>query len=193
MNDQNNIQILVDFLPAFQLADEDLHMEHEAKDALIVAKRCTSCRNCCKWRVSYGIKEANTILSGISQCHKKSYQVIKYIIQYFHFYGIDISSYHAKYVYLNHFKNCGNTGDNYAPCISDILLNLASAYRTGNLSGFVTETNLIQTNVLAFALELELIDKMFNELETEFQIDGTDVAILLRTLIGRLQKNLFVF
>ena len=111
-----------------------------------------------QWRVSYGIKEANTILSGISQCHKKSYQVIKYIIQYFHFYGIDISSYHAKTICLNHFKNCGNTGDNYAPCISDILLNLASAYRTGHLSGFVIGSNLTQTNVLEFALELSLVD-----------------------------------
>ena len=188
----SSVHIFVDFLPAFELAGEDLHVEHDNNDALLVAKKCSSCKDCCKWRISHTVQEMNA-LSSISEKHKMCYKMIKYIVQLFHYFDININSYHAKTVCLKHFIDCTNNDNNYSICVREILLNLSHAYKTGHLEEFVSKFNLFQREASGLARELELVEQMFKEFETEFGIDGIGPGLLKGTLIGRLQQMLLYF
>lgn len=184
----DQLHVLVDFLPAFEVAHGKFHEE-----ALLVAKRCSCCSDCCKWRVSYAVKEMDAILFETSEDHKKCYKIIKYIIHLFHYFDLNINSYHVKTVFLKHCKDCKIADGSFDKCINEVLLGLSIAYKTGHLEGFVNKSNLIKLRYEGFARELELVEQMFKEFETEFEVDGIDSSLLTQTLIGHLKQILLYF
>ena len=166
-----NVVILIDFLPAFELSTRELRSEDPRFSNYAVAKKCSVCvdaRRPDTWRFSCNLRESDFILTQVSQGHKRCYQTLKYFSEKF----IKMSSYHYKTALLHHCVTCKKDDKNYSECIFEILQFLELAYSTRCLKAWINQMNLLKGDNCTFKLKaIKALIESFDEIGKQLKVD----------------------
>ena len=108
----------------------------------------TSCGLCEKdgWRRSCCLAEMNLIVNKMSERHRNSYQVMKYLNQSvtaIYDNNSCINDYHFKTVALHHSMTCPQSSESYAECVLKMYNELRSAYLSKELISFHSRVNFL--------------------------------------------------
>ena len=104
----------------------------------LVPKRCSYCDRPC--RLSDCLGEIEYFLNSVSEKHKKTYLIIKFISQFF----VRLPKYHLKIILFDHCKICTDTSEDYTTCVLSILRELEQSYENGVLMAFRGNVNLLK-------------------------------------------------
>ena len=129
------LPIHIDFIPARQISGQQIN---GSNPLFLVPKRCSYCREQC--RLSDCLSEVEYFLNNVSEKHKKTYLIIKFISQFF----VLLPKYHLKIILFQHCKICSDTSEDYATCVMSILRELVQSYKNGVLMAFHGDVNLLK-------------------------------------------------
>ena len=129
------LPIHIDFIPARKISGQQIN---GSNPLFLVPKTCFYCLKKC--RLSDCLSEVEYFLNNVSQEHRKSYLIIKYIYQRFS----DLPQYHLKVILFQHCKICTDTSQGYAACVFSILRKLLQSYENGVLMSFRGDVNLLE-------------------------------------------------
>ena len=129
------LPIHIDFIPACKINGQQIN---GSNPLFLVPKRCSFCRYRC--RLSDCLGEIEYFLNSVSENHRKSYLIIKFISQFF----VDPPKYHIKVVLFHHCEVCTDTSEDYAICVLSILRELVQSYENGVLMAFRGDVNLLE-------------------------------------------------
>ena len=127
--------IYIDFLPARKISRQQIT---GSKPLFMVPKKCCSCTFPC--RLSDCLGEIEHFRNSVSEKHRKTYLIIKFISQFFEL----IHKYHLKVILYHHCKICTDTSEDYATCVLSIQRELVQAYENGVLMAFRGNVNLLE-------------------------------------------------
>ena len=129
------LPIHIDFIPARKISGQQIN---GSNPLFLVPKRCSYCGwNC---RLSDCLGEIEYFLNCVSEKHRKTYLIIKFIIQFFSL----LPKYHFKIILFHHCKICTDTSEDYTTCVLSILRELSQSYRNGVLMAFRGNVNLLE-------------------------------------------------
>ena len=129
------LPIHIDFIPARQISGQQIN---GSNPLFLVPKRCSYCDRRC--RLSDCLGEIKYFLNSVSENHRKTYLIIKFISQFF----VDPPKYHIKVVLFHHCEVCTDTSEDYAICVLSILRELVQSYENGVLMSFRGNVNLLE-------------------------------------------------
>ena len=129
------LPIHIDFIPARKISGQQIN---GSNPLFLVPKRCFYCRLDC--RLSDCLGEIEYFLNSVSENHRKTYLIIKFIFQFFRY----PPKYHLKIILFHHCKICTNTSEDYATCVLSILRELEQSYGNGVLMSFSGNVNLLE-------------------------------------------------
>ena len=129
------LPIHIDFIPARKISGQQIN---GSNPLFLVPKRCSFCRKNC--RLSDCLGEIEYFLNSVSEKHRKTYLIIKFISQFFE----DLPKYHIKVVLFHHCKICTDTSEDYTTCVLSILRELSQSYKNGVLMAFRGNVNLLK-------------------------------------------------
>ena len=129
------LPIHIDFIPARKINGQQIS---GSNPLFLVPKRCSYCGwNC---RLSDCLGEIEYFLNCVSEKHRKTYLIIKFIIQFFSL----LPKYHFKIILFHHCKLCTDTSEDYTTCVLSILRELSQSYKNGVLMAFRGNVNLLE-------------------------------------------------
>ena len=129
------LPIHIDFIPAFRISGQQIN---GSNPLFLVPKTCSFCRYRC--RLSDCLGEIEYFLNSVSENHRKTYLIIKFIFQFF----VDLPKYHLKVILFHHCKICTDTSEDYTSCVKSILRELEQSYKNGVLMAFRGNVNLLE-------------------------------------------------
>ena len=129
------LPIHIDFIPARKISGQQIN---GSNPLFLVPKRCSFCQ--CRCRLSDCLGEIEYFLNSVSEKHRKTYLIIKFISQFFE----DLPKYHIKVVLFHHCKICTDTSEDYTTCVLSILRELSQSYKNGVLMAFRGNVNLLK-------------------------------------------------
>ena len=129
------LPIHIDFIPAFKISGQQIN---GSNPLFFLPKRCSYCN--CRSRLSDCLSDIEYFLNSVSENHRKTYLIIKFIFQFFEF----PPKYHLKIILFHHCKICTNTSEDYATCVLSILRKLEQSYGNGVLMSFCGNVNLLE-------------------------------------------------
>ena len=129
------LPIHIDFIPARKISGQQIN---GSNPLFHVPKRCSFCNYPC--RLSDCLGEIEYFLNNVSETHRQSYLIIKFISQFFRF----LPKYHLKIILFHHCQICTNTSEDYATCVLSILRELEQSYENGVLMAFRGNVNLLE-------------------------------------------------
>ena len=128
------LPIHIDFLPVCKISGQQIN---GSNPLFLVPKTCTYCGWDC--RLSDCLGEIEYFLNSVSEKHRKTYLIIKFISQFFH----GLPKYHFKIILFHHCKLCTDTSEDYTTCVLSILRELVQSYENGVLMAFHGNVNLL--------------------------------------------------
>ena len=128
------LPIHIDFIPACKINGQQIN---SSKPLFMVPKTCSFCFSLC--RVSDCLSEIEYFLNSVSEKHRKTYLIVKFISQFYRF----LPKYHLKIILFHHCKICTDTSEDYATCVLSILRELVQSYENGVLMAFRGNVNLL--------------------------------------------------
>ena len=137
------LPIHIDFIPARKISGQQIN---GSNPLFLVPKNCSSCGGKC--RLSDCLSEVEYFLNNVSEKHKKTYLIIKFVFQFSIWY---LSKYHLKVILFHHCKICRDTTEDYATCVLSILRELEQSYGNGVLMSFRGNVNLLENIVIRFS------------------------------------------
>ena len=114
------LPIHIDFIPARKISGQQIN---GSNPLFLVPKRCSYCNRQC--RLSDCLGEIEYFLNSVSEKHRKTYLIIKFIFQFF---GRP-PKYHLKIILFHHCKICTDTSEDYTTCVLSILRELRQSYK----------------------------------------------------------------
>ena len=129
------LPIHIDFIPARKISGQQIN---GSNPLFLVPKRCYYCTKKC--RLSDCLSEIEYFLNSVSEKHKKTYLIIKFISQFFE----ELPKYHIKVILFHHCKICTDTSEDYTTCVLSILRELIQSYENGVLMAFRGNVNLLE-------------------------------------------------
>ena len=129
------LPIHIDFIPACKISGQQIN---GSNPLFLVPKTCSYCLYHC--RLSDCLGEIEYFLNSVSEKHRKTYLIIKYIFQFF----LTLPKYHLKIILFHHCKICTDTSEAYATCVLSILRELSQSYKNGVLMAFRGNVNLLE-------------------------------------------------
>ena len=129
------LPIHIDFIPACKISGQQIN---GSNPLFLVPKACSFCR--CRCRLSDCLSEIEYFLNSVSENHRKTYLIIKFISQFF----VDLPKYHLKVILFQHCKICTDTSEDYTTCVKSILRELEHSYENGVLMAFCGNVNLLE-------------------------------------------------
>ena len=129
------LPIHIDFIPARKISGQQIN---GSNPLFLVPKRCSYCGEEC--RLSDCLSEVEYFLNSVSEKHKKTYLIIKFISQFFEW----LPKYHLKIILFHHCKICTDTSEDYTTCVLSILRELLQSYENGELMSFRGNVNLLE-------------------------------------------------
>ena len=132
----NYLPIHIDFIPACKISGQQIN---GSNPLFIVPKKCSYCYRLC--RLSDCLSEVEYFLNNVSEKHRKTYLIIKFISQFF----VHLPKYHLKVILFHHCKTCTDTSEDYATCVLSIQRELRQSYENGVLMAFRGNVNLLET------------------------------------------------
>ena len=135
------LPIHIDFIPARKISGQQIK---RSNPLFLVIKRCSYCD--CLCRLSDCLGEIEYFLNSVSEKHKKTYLIIKFIIQFFRL----LPKYHFKIVLFHHCKICTDTPEDYATCVLSILRELVQSYENDVLMAFRGNVNLLEGRYIKY-------------------------------------------
>ena len=129
------LPIHIDFIPAYKTSGQQIN---GSNPLFLVPKMCSYCG----WvfRLSDCLGEIEYFLNSVSEKHRKTYLIIKFISQFF----VLLPKYHLKVILFQHCKICTDTSEDYATCVLSILRELEQSYENGELMSFRGNVNLLE-------------------------------------------------
>ena len=129
------LPIHIDFIPACKINGQQIN---GSNPLFLVPKRCSFCMYRC--RLSDCLGEIEYFLNSVSEKHRKTYLIIKFISQIF----VLPPKYHLKIILFQHCKICSDTSEDYTTCVLSILRELVQSYENGVLMAFRGDVNLLE-------------------------------------------------
>ena len=129
------LPIHIDFLPAYKTSGQQIN---GSNPLFLVPKSCSYCGEKC--RLSDCLGEIEYFHNSVSENHRKTYLIIKFISQFF----VLLPKYHLKVILFQHCKICTDTSEDYATCVLSILRELEQSYENGELMSFRGNVNLLE-------------------------------------------------
>ena len=129
------LPIHIDFIPARKISGQQIN---GSNPLFLVPKRCFYCSWPC--RLSDCLGEIEYFLNNVSEKHRKTYLIIKFILQLFWF----PPKYHLKVIFFHHCKICTDPSEDCATCVLSILRELSQSYKNGVLMAFRGNVNLLE-------------------------------------------------
>ena len=129
------LPIHIDFIPACKISGQQIN---GSNPLFLVPKRCSYCD--CRCRLSDCLSEVGYFLNSVSEKHRKTYLIIKFILQFFYL----LPKYHLKIILFHHCKICTNNSEDCATCVLSILRELVQSYENGVLMSFSGNVNLLE-------------------------------------------------
>ena len=129
------LPIHIDFIPACKINGQQIN---GSNPLFLVPKTCSSCMYRC--RLSDCLSEVEYFLNRVSEKHKKTYLIIKFISQFF----VLPPKYHLKVILFQHCKICTDPSEDYATCVLSTLRELSQSYENGVLMSFCENVNLLE-------------------------------------------------
>ena len=129
------LPIHIDFIPACKISGQQIN---GSNPLFLLPKRCSYCY--CRCRLSDCLSEIEYFLNSVSENHRKTYLIIKFIFQFFEY----LPKYHLKIILFQHCKICTDTSEDYATCVLSILRELVQSYENGVLMAFCENVNLLE-------------------------------------------------
>ena len=129
------LPIHIDFIPARKISGQQIN---GSNPFFLVPKSCFYC--CWLGRLSDCLSEIEYFLKNVSEKHRKSYLIIKFISQFFD----QLPKYHLKIILFQHCKICTDTSEDYTTCVLRILRELVQSYENGVLMAFRVNVNLLE-------------------------------------------------
>ena len=129
------LPIHIDFIPARKISGQRINVSNPL---FLVPKKCSFCERYC--RLSDCLSEVEYFLNSVSENHRKTYLIVKFISQFFEY----PPKYHLKIILFHHCKICTNTSEDYATCVLSILRELEQSYGNGVLMSFCGNVNLLE-------------------------------------------------
>ena len=130
------LPIHIDFIPARKISGQQIN---GSNPLFLVPKSCSYCVEKC--RLSDCLGEIEYFHNSVSENHRKTYLIIKFIIQFFSL----LPKYHFKIILFHHCKICTETSEDYATCVLSILRELRQSYENGELMSFRGNVNLLES------------------------------------------------
>ena len=127
------LPIQIDFIPACKISGQQIN---GSNPLFLVPKRCFYCSEQC--RLSDCLSEVKYFLNCVSEKHKKTYLIIKFISQLF----VLLPKYHLKIILFHHCKICTDPSEDCATCVLSILRELVQSYENDVLMSFRGNVNL---------------------------------------------------
>ena len=131
------LPIHIDFIPARKISGQQIN---GSNPLFLVPKTCSHCKLDC--RLSDCLGEIEYFLNNVSEKHKKTYLIIKFISQFQFF--VDLPKYHLKIILFHHCKICTDTSEGYTTCVLSMLRELVQSYENGVLMAFRGNVNLLK-------------------------------------------------
>ena len=128
------LPIHIDFIPACKISEQQIN---GSNPLFLVPKRCFFCRKSC--RLSDCLGEVEYFVNSVSEKHKKTYLIIKFISQFFSL----LPKYHLKIILFHHCKTCTDPSEDCATCVLSILRELLQSYENGVLMAFCGNVDLL--------------------------------------------------
>ena len=159
------LPIHIDFIPACKISGRQIN---GSNPLFLVPKRCSFCR--CRCRLSDCLSEIEYFLNSVSENHRKTYLIIKFISQFF----VDLPKYHLKVILFQHCKICTDTSEDYTTCVKSILRELEQSYENGVLMAFCGNVNILertlkdpwQSNIRVRIITLNSLMKQLSNFKT---------------------------
>ena len=129
------LPIHIDFIPARKISGQQIN---GSNPLFLVPKTCSFCL--CRRRLSDCLSEVEYFLNSVSEKHKKTYLIIKFISQFFNV----LPKYHLKIILFRHCKTCTDPSEDCATCVLSILRELVQSYENGVLMAFRGNVNLLE-------------------------------------------------
>ena len=129
------LPIHIDFIPACKISGQQIN---GSNPLFLVPKTCSYCD--CRCRLSDCLSEVEYFLKNVSEKHRKSYLIIKFISQFLEW----LPKYHLKIILFHHCKICTDTSEDYATCVLSILRELVQSYKKGVLMAFRGDVKLLK-------------------------------------------------
>ena len=129
------LPIHIDFIPARKISGQQIN---GSNPLFLVPKTCSCCGKKC--RLSDCLSEVEYFLNSVSEKHKKTYLIVKFIFQFF----LSLPKYHFKIILYQHCKICTDTSEDYATCVLSILRELVQSYENDVLMAFRGNVNLLK-------------------------------------------------
>ena len=129
------LPVHIDFIPARKISGQQIN---GSNPLFLVPKTCSSCSEQC--RLSDCLSEIEYFLNSVTEKHKKTYLIIKFISQFHEW----LPKYHLKIILFQHCKICTDTSEDYATCVMSILRELVQSYENGVLMAFRGNVNLLK-------------------------------------------------
>ena len=132
------LPIHIDFIPACKISGQQIN---GSNPLFLVPKKCSFCLEHC--RLSDCLGEIEYFLNNVTEKHRKTYLIIKFIFQIF----MDLPKYHLKIILFHHCKKCTDSSEDYATCVLSILRELVQSYENSVLMSFRENVNLLEGTV----------------------------------------------
>ena len=129
------LPIHIDFIPARKISGQQIN---GSNPLFLVPKRCSYCDEKC--RLSDCLGEIEYFLNSVTEKHKKTYLIIKFISQFHEW----LPKYHLKIILFQHCKICTDTSEDYATCVLSTLRELLQSYENDVLMAFRGNVNLLE-------------------------------------------------
>ena len=129
------LPVHIDFLPAIKISGEQID---RSNPLFMVSKKCSYCEGL--GRLSDCLGEIEYFRKKVSEKHKKSYIILKFISHF----SQRIHKYHLKVILFHHCGTCSDTSNNYTTCVLSILRELSQSYETSVLMSFLGNVNLLE-------------------------------------------------
>ena len=128
------LPIHIDFIPACKISGQQIN---GSNPLFLLPKTCSYCSWPC--RLSDCLSEIEYFLNSVSEKHRKTYLIIKFISQFFY----QLPKYHLKIILFQHCKICTDTSEDYTTCVLSILRELVQSYENGVLMSFRGNVSLL--------------------------------------------------
>ena len=128
------LAVHIDFLPACKISGEQIDRSYPL---FMVRKMCSYCKYIS--RLSDCLGEIEYFRKKVSEKHRKSYIILKFIFQF----NVILHKYHLKLILFQHCETCSDTSNDYTICVLSILRELSKSYETNVLMSFLGNVNLL--------------------------------------------------
>ena len=148
--------------------------EHEC---FIVPKKCCICGYTFSWRKSSSRSEIAYIVNEMSEKHRRSYMVLKYLLSFADRHLHNVNSYHIKIIAMHHSKKCSVASRSCAKCVLEMLNDLLNAYQRKTLNSFSQDVNIFDKSRGCNTHSIEIIKKCRKALISVSEFDSCETFL----------------